>query len=413
MIERTTCRISGEQLIELFSLGDLYISDFLSKDETVSENQKVPLTLCLGEKSKLVQLKHTSDFNLMYKKYWYRSGTNLSMTSELKNLVTSILDVKCLEQGDVWIDIGCNDGTLFKFVPEAAIKIGFDPTEDSKNLADKHCNIFINDYFKHSKLSSSCKAKIITSIAMFYDLEDPHEFINDVYSVLDDNGLWIIQMSYLPLMLQQLAFDNICHEHLGYYSLECLNELLNGHGFKIVDFQINPTNGGSCRLYIMKSKGDLTTFGTSPFRDVANFRINSTLNYESTLKLNNPQTYIDFFNKIQILKTKTVDFITNEKKNDKVIWAYGASTKGNTLLQYFGLDKNLIDGIAERQDRKVGLRTVGTDIPIFSESDMRNSSPDYALILPWHFISEFKTREANYLQNGGKFIVPCPYFEVI
>jgi hypothetical protein len=220
-----------------------------------------------------------------------------------------------------------------------------------------------------------------------------------------------MQMSYTPLMIEQLAFDNICHEHIYYYSLFNIKNLLEKNGFKIVDCILNDINGGSFRVYVKKS-GYENNFHTQPFRDVANFRINSILKQEESLKLNEVKTWLDFYNRINELRDKTISFIKNAKNNGKTIWAYGASTKGNTLLQYFGLDNTLIDGIAERSVYKWGLKTAGTNIPIYSEEDMRHANPDYLLILPWHFINEFREREKDYLMNGGKFIVSCPKFEI-
>jgi hypothetical protein len=274
------------------------------------------------------------------------------------------------------------------------------------------------DYFSHKAYQkipqvSKKRAKAVTSIAMFYDLENPHAFVNDVKKVLDDEGLWIIQMSYLPLMLKQLAFDNICHEHLKYYSLSSLKYLLDRHNLTIVDCQVNDVNGGSFRTYVRKAKASPAQFATAPYRDVAEYRVQSILAYEKNLALHQPSTYLNFFKRSQQLKTQTLNFIKKEKKRGKTIWGYGASTKGNTLLQWFGLDHRLIDGIAERSPAKYGLKTVGTNIPIHSEGEMRKAKPDFLLILPWHFINEFETREANFLKRGGKFIVPCPKFEII
>ena len=248
---------------------------------------------------------------------------------------------------------------------------------------------------------------------MFYDLDDPHSFVEDIRKTLDKDGLWIMQMSYLPLMLKQLAFDNICHEHLEYYSLEAVKYLLDAHKLEIVDCEINDVNGGSFRVYIRHKAANAETFATAPYRDVAYMRVDSILAYEKGLKLNKKATYLNFSKQINALKKQTVDFIKKEKKKGKVIWGYGASTKGNTLLQWFGLDNTMIDGIAERSPAKFGLRTAGTNIPIYSEAEMRKADPDYLLVLPWHFIGEFKKREQNFLNKGGKLIVPCPKFEII
>lgn len=415
--ERTTCRISGENLVPLFDLGDLYMSDFIPRDSEPRIPQ-VPLKMCLAPKSGLVQLAHTAPSDDMYSVYWYKSGTNASMTNELRGIAQSVQDLMRTQTGDVWLDIGCNDGTLLSFLDPSLTRIGIDPAKNGyKELSEKHANVIVSDYFTRQSYEQSGfgdkKAKVITSIAMFYDLEEPHVFVKDIESILDDNGVWVMQMSYLPLMLQQLAFDNICHEHLEYYSLQALEFLIKEHGLKVVDCQINDVNGGSFRVYMMKEKADMTAFGTAPYRDVARMRVESIRAYEEKLDLRNPETYMNFYKQICVLRDKTVAFIKEEKAKGKKIWGYGASTKGNTLLQWFGLDGSLIDGIAERQPTKFGLKTAGSNIPITSEEEMRAAKPDYLLILPWHFIAEFRRREQQFLKDGGAFIVPCPKFEVI
>jgi len=416
IIERKTCRISGEKLVPIFSLGNLYMSDFIKKKSNPKLG-RVPLNLCLAPKSGLVQLSHTPPFDEMYRKYWYRSGTNKTMTEELRNIADSATKLIKPQKGDVWVDIASNDGTLLSFVDKNIYKVGFDPSDIAKKEGSKKLNYFVNNYFNIEDYKKGPrgrdKAKVVTSIAMFYDLENPHEFVKEVKEVLEDDGLWVAQMSYLPLMLEQLAFDNICHEHLEYYSLTSLKYLLDQHGLEIVDTELNDINGGSFRVYIMKNEADKTKFASAPYRDVANFRIMSILNYEKKLKLNSVETYKKFFKKISGLREKTVDFIKKEKAKGKIIWGYGASTKGNTLLQWYGLNNDLIDGIAERSPAKYGLKTAGTNIPIESEEKMRKAKPDYLLVLPWHFISEFVEREKDFLRSGGKFILPCPNFEVI
>ena len=417
--ERSTCRISGEKLIPLFTLGKLHLSDFIPPGEAPKgEEHKVEMKLCLAPKSGLVQLAHTAPADEMYRRYWYRSGTTETMTRELESIAKKVLWLIKAAKGDVFVDIGCNDGTLFKFVPRSVVRIGFDPALNTfvEKESRRHASKIIVDYFTHKayqKAAGKKRAKIITSIAMFYDLEDPNAFVRDIVKTLDDEGLWVIQMSYLPLMLKQLAFDNICHEHLEYYSLESLKYLLDRHNLNIVDVEMNDINGGSFRIYIRKNKARPELFATAPYRDVARMRVAQMLAYEEALDLKNPATYRKFFRQVEELKRKTVAFIKREKKRGKKIWGYGASTKGNTLLQWFGLDHSLIDAIAERSEIKYNHRTVGTHIPIVSEEEARKAHPDYLLVLPWHFIHEFTAREKKYLQKGGKFIVPCPNFEVI
>jgi hypothetical protein len=400
---------------ELFTLGELYVSDFLKDGETPPS--KVEMKMMLDENGS-VRLEKSAPLSSMYGKYWYRSGINATMKNELKNIVESITKVYKLKENDLWIDIASNDGTLLSFLPKNILKVGIDPCDDTYKVeAEKHADLVIQDYFSAAGFQKSkfgsLKAKVVTSIAVFYDLEDPDSFIKDVDAVMDNDGLWVMQLSYTPLMIKQMAFDNICHEHIFYYSLFNLKSLLAKHGFDIVDCQLNDINGGSFRVYIMKSSSNKSVFSSQPHRDVSNFRINSLLEYERTLKMDSEETWKQFFLDIEALKEKTVNFIKAEKAKGKTIWGYGASTKGNTLLQYFKLDHTLIDGIAERSTYKWGLRTVGTDIPIFSEDEMRKAKPDYLLVLPWHFINEFCERESDFLKGGGKFIVPCPNFEII
>jgi len=399
---------------ELFTLGKICVSDFLK--ETEFSNNKYELKMMLDENG-AVRLNECAPLDSMYGKYWYRSGMNQTMRNELKDIAESITKLVKLKENDIWLDIASNDGTMFDYIPKNIIKIGIDPADDSyKNEAEKKADLIIQDFFSYEVFKKckfgKMKANIITVIAMFYDLDKPEIFLQDINKILEDDGLLVMQLSYTPLMLKQLAFDNICFEHVYYYSLFNIKSLLDKNGFKIVDCQINDTNGGSFRIYIKKN-GHENKFYTKPYRDVASFRINSLLEYEKTLKLDQVETWLDFYDEINKLKETTVDFIKTAKKDNKSVWCYGASTKGNTTLQYFGLDNTLIDGIAERSVYKWGLKTIGTNIPIYSEEEMRKAKPDYLLILPWHFINEFIEREKDYLIEGGKFIVPCPKFEII
>lgn len=399
---------------ELFSLGKLYPSDFLKPGEQ-PRCEPVEMKL-ISTDFGAVRLEKTAPAAAMYGRYWYRSGINYTMRNELEKIVDSIFQVFSDSMGtnDVWLDIACNDGTLLSYV-KSMITVGIDPADDTfKKEAEKYGQI-IQNYFSANAYFQAQKApaKVITSIAMFYDLEEPEKFIQDIDKVLDKNGLWVMQMSYSPLMIEQMAFDNICHEHIYYYSLFNIKYLLEANGFKIMDCGLNDVNGGSFRLYIMKQDADHTKFGTQPYRDVCNFRVKSMLAYESTLNLSDPATWQRFFWQILELKKQVLNFILGAKAEGKKIWGYGASTKGNTMLQYFGLDNTIIDGIADRSEKKWGLRTAGTNIPVYSEADMRAAKPDYLLMLPWHFIHEFIDREKAYLASGGKFIVPCPEFKII
>jgi hypothetical protein len=410
------CRLSGKETKCVFDLGNLYMSDFVKGTEAPRYG-KGSLKMMLCEESGLLQLDEPIPSEKMYGKYWYRSGINDTMRKKLKDIVDVCLDSVPTKEGDVFLDIACNDGTMFDFVPNHLIKIGIDPAEESfREEAAKRSDVAIRDFFSAESYKKTqyghIKPKIITTIAMFYDLDDPYPFVNDVKEILDDNGLWVLQLSYTPLMLKQLAFDNICHEHVCYYSLSSLKYLLDKAGLDIVDCTLNDVNGGSFRVFVMKKESDKSHFRCKQERDVADFRVASLLEYEKTLGLNKPETYENFYSEICKLKEKTVGFIKEEVAKGKKIWGYGASTKGNTLLQWYGLDNKYIEGIAEKSTYKFGLKTAGTNIPIEPEEEMRKADPDYLLILPWHFVREFVNREKQFIGKGGKFIVPCPKFLV-
>tara|TARA_R110002110_G_scaffold2696_2_gene12823 strand:- start:1322 stop:2578 length:1257 start_codon:yes stop_codon:yes gene_type:complete len=410
------CRISGKETVEVFNLGNLQMSDFIEPDEQPRTGTG-ELNMLLCTESGLLQVEKPIPQDQMYGKYWYRSGINTTMKKLLEDVAVDCLSSIQINEGDVFLDIACNDGTMFDFIPDEYIKVGIDPADDSfLQESQKKANFVVQDFFSAAAYKSTpygkIKPKIITTIAMFYDLDDPWPFVQDIKEILDDDGIWVMQLSYTPLMLKQLAFDNICHEHVCYYSLSSLKYLMDRAGFDIVDCSLNDTNGGSFRVYLMKKDADKTKFRNQQKRDVANFRVESILSYEKSLNLNDPKVYADFYNQICELRQKTVDFINQEKKAGKTIWGYGASTKGNTLVQWYGLDNSHIDAIAERSEYKFGLLTAGTNIPIYSEEIMRQEQPDYLLILPWHFISEFCNRESDYINAGGRFIVPCPQFMV-
>ena len=414
MKTRLTCRICSGALEPILDLGAHYVSDFPKPGDPLPS--KAPLDLALCKRCRLLQLRHTVDPDEMYRNYWYKSGTNQTMRGALADITNTAETLTHLKEGDVVLDIGCNDGTLLtSYRTGGIIKVGIDPSnvaEQARKVVDKLVNDFFTAEIFQREMGEQ-RAKIITSIAMFYDLEDPNRFVSDIKRVLDLDGLWIIQMSYLPLMLQTNEFGNICHEHLEYYSLQSLEYLLNLHGFEIVDVALNDINGGSLRAYIRNRNADSECFGDATYRQLAEDRVQSMREEEIKLGLGEKQKYDEFAIRVERIKSDVVNFVKAEVDKGKTIYVYGASTKGNTVLQYFGLDSSLITAAAERNPDKFGRVTIGTNIPIVSEADARAAKPDYFLVLPWHFLEEFMAREHDYLYSGGRFIVPFPYFTLI
>lgn len=403
----------------ILKLGEHYVSDFLDADESSTDRKKYSLDLYLDEDIGAVRLKSEDlpPADAMWGRYWYRSGTNATMTKELGKIVEEITERVPHKPGDIWLDIACNDGTLLKQVPSDMVKVGIDPCDDEFYKESSKHGTIVQDYFSKAAWDKSGygkeKAKIITCIAMFYDLDKPDSFIKDLYDVLDDNGVLVIQLSYTPLMLQQMAFDNICHEHVYYYSLTSLVPLFGRNKFTIIDANVNDVNGGSMRVYLVKDTAKAECFGTEQLRSVCWYRTESFLEMERFADITNPNVWTEFGKRIDKLKTDVTNFVKTAKEQGKTVYGYGASTKGNTLLQLFGLTKDDIVAIAERSPYKFGKKTVGTEIPIISEEEMRAAKPDYLLVLPWHFIGEFVKRETEFLNAGGALIVPCPEFKII
>jgi SAM-dependent methyltransferase len=416
-IARSTCRVCEGFIEPVLTLGEQYVSDFPRPNE--SDGVRAPLELVLCRRCYLLQLKHTVPAEALYRNYWYRSGTNKTMREALADIANKAETLIHLHSNDTVLDIGCNDGTLLASYKTGGVyRLGFDPAENlspfSRQVADKIVTGFFNaNEFRLDADLATRRPKIITSIAMFYDLENPGQFVSDVRSVIDADGLWIVQMSYLPLMLKTNELGNICHEHLEYYSLQSFEYLLDMHGFEVVDAELNGINGGSLRAYIRLRGANHAVFGDETYRALATERVRTLREQEIRLGLDDKPAYTEFAARVERIKSDVVGFIKRETAGGKKVYIYGASTKGNTVLQYFGLDYTLITAAAERNPEKWGRVTVGTHIPIVSEEQVRAAKPDYMLVLPWHFLEEFMAREHDYLMAGGRFIVPFPYFTLI
>jgi NDP-4-keto-2,6-dideoxyhexose 3-C-methyltransferase len=398
-------------------MGEQYVSTFLAPQ--LPDGPKAPLELALCQRCKLLQLRHTVPGEFMYQNYWYRSGTNQTMRDALADIANTSEQLMKLRKGEAVLDIGCNDGTLLaSYKTQGIYRIGFDPAENlsvfSKEVADRVLvGFFASEAFRGDPELKSRRPKIVTSIAMFYDLEDPNKFVSDIKKIMDPDGLWIVQMSYLPLMLKQHDFGNICHEHLEYYSLQSLEYLLGLHDFVVADVELNDVNGGSLRAYVRNRGANEIVFGDAEHRQRAAERVETLREREIKMGLGETRPYREFGAWVERIKSDVSTFINEQVRLGKKVFVYGASTKGNAMLQYFGLDSALIAAAAERNPDKWGKVTVGTRIPIVSEKEARITNPDYFLVLPWHFLEEFREREKDYLLGGGRFIVPLPHFTLI
>lgn len=407
--EINKCRISGSvNLITVLDLGVQALTGVFPKNvnDPITSG---PLRLVWCPDSGLLQLQHTYDLSEMYgDNYGYRSGLNRSMVAHLQQKVKHLQRLRPVHSGDVVVDIGSNDATLLKAYDCQGLKrVGIDPTgnkfrefytEDIRLIPD----FFSSDVYRNALQKTF--AKIVTSISMFYDLESPTDFVKDIHDILDIDGIWHFEQSYMPTMLRMNAYDTVCHEHLEYYSLGVVKRLLENCDMKIIDVQMNAINGGSFAVTAARKESKLKSNDTV---------INWMLGQEDRMGLHTPRPFRQFEERVFEHRENLQRLIRDLNADGKTVMGYGASTKGNVLLQFCGLTTKDIPYIAEVNPDKFGAFTPGTNIPILSEAEVKAMKPDYMLVLPWHFRDNIIQREAEYLASGGKLIFPMPEIEIV
>ncbi len=393
------CRLcNNAKLVNIHKFGNHYVSNFVTQSK-IKKGIKAPLNLIYCNNCKLLQLEHSAPQEIMYKKfYWYRSGVTNTMKVALKDIFLKVKKMKLLKKGDTILDIGANDGTLLKyFKDDGHITIGCEPAKNLTKELKKNSDFVIDNFWNYKYLNKILnkhklnKPKLITAIGMFYDLEDPSKFILDASNSLDDNGIFIAQLMCLNSMIKKNDLGNICHEHLEFYSYPSLKFLFEKNGFKIMKIEENDINGGSYRIFCKKN-------------------IKKSISYKENTSLNDIKKFIK---RVKKNKMKCMSFLKKCKAKGEKVYIYGASTKGNTLLQYYGINSKMISFAAERSPEKWGKYTIGTGIKIISEQEARDLNPNYFFVMPYAFIKEFINREKKWLKKGGKFILPYPTFKVL
>lgn len=411
----TKCRICGSaELVPVLNLGEQSLTGvFPSKKDQKITSGPLELVKCSEDGNNkscgLLQLRHSYDLNEMYGlNYGYRSGLNRSMVEHLHIKAGKICALVDLKPGDLIIDIGSNDSTLLQGYPKNGFTlVGIDPTgKKFKDYYPDHIRL-IPEFFSSNVVKKNMgdkKAKVISSIAMFYDLESPIDFMHQIHDVLADNGIWVFEQSYMPTMLEMNAYDTICHEHLEYYGLKQIKWMTDNVGFKIIDVELNNVNGGSFSLMVAKSN--------SSYREATTL-VETILRKEADMGLHTLKPYEDFKQRIFEHRDQLIQFIQRAKSEKKKILGYGASTKGNVILQFCNITARDTPYIAEVNKDKFGCYTPGTLIPIISEVEARAMKPDYFMVLPWHFKDNIVAKEADYLRSGGKMFFPLPELEVV
>ncbi len=405
----TKCRIcKNDQLSMVFDLGNQVLTGVFpkSRDEKITTGP-VELVRCSGHDGcGLVQLKQSYDTSEMYGfNYGYRSGLNPSMVKHLQDKVAKLVMGGILDKDDLIIDIGSNDATTLRSFPSGRYNlVGIDPTgKKFEGYYPKEIKL-IPDFFSKDLVVQHLghvNAKVITSFSMFYDLEDPVQFAYEVSQVLAEDGIWVMEQSYLPEMLKTNSFDTICHEHLEFYSLKQIDFIAKKVGLKILHVEFNSINGGSFSVELAKENSK---------RECNHAQVQKILEHEQSLGLSDGSAFLSFRNRVNEEQDKLMSFLKKCKKEGKRVTAIGASTKGNVLLQYYNLDSSYICEIGEINEEKFGCFTPGSKIPMVPEQEMLKRSPDYILILPWHFRKFFMSLDQF---KGRKLVFALPKFEVV
>jgi len=407
------CRVCKNQnLIPVIDLGTQYLSSVFPESLSYRKRAvKYPLDLVLCKKKSdscgALQLAHNINLDSMYELYPYSSATNSSMVGILKDVVDSAYPLVALQKDDLILDIGGNDGTLLSFFSKEKLELlNIDPAQKITPVFKSKKYRYVNDFFgkKVYKSVTEKKAKLIFSIAMFYHLSDPIEFSKEVGEVMNDDGVWVIQMAYLPTMIATNMYDNIVHEHAGYYTAHNMVWIMERAGLEVFDVSLNNVYGGSYRIFVKQKKN--TKLKKTK-------RLEKVLNDEKKQKINKIKTYTDFMKRIEKSKIDLQKLVTKIKSQNKSIWIYGASTKGSTILQFCNLTNKEIDAAADSNPFKFGKYIIGADIPIRDEKQLRDAKPDYLLSLPYSFTESFMRREEKLVRNGTKFIVPLPNVKIL
>lgn len=406
------CRLcQSTNLTTILNCGNQYVVNFIQASElhewiAGKHEHPIPLVLSLCENCKYVQLRHSVNPDRLYRKFWYLSGVNESMCRTLKEIVDEGRTLSGAYTKTVALDIGSNDGTLLSFYDSTSTKVGFDPAENLTYLAKctaqtPHifADYFTPDYSKHLKVLAPNGFDVITAISMFYDLENPKPFLTTVKDALAPNGVFIIQMNYLLSMLEQNAVDNIAHEHLGYYSLGVLINVLKSCGLRVHDAAVNDVNGGSIRVFITKE-------GFKPDAK-ATARVAALLAKEAAAKLDETATYEEFGKRVGLICSQIRQYINRAVSKTKTVYLYGASTRGSTLMQMVVPQRGTIRGAAERNPDKYGYHMIGTWIPIVSEEEASKHADVY-IVLPWHFKRSILDREEAMMLRGVELMFPLP-----
>ncbi len=406
------CRLCQGVLDPVLDLGHLALPTFPRPEDDPAP--RVPLDLTTCRTCGLVQLRHTVSPDALFRTYWYRSSTNEAMQAELTDIVRAALAAVDVEANDPVIDIGANDGFLLSQYPlclphRRPERIAFEPAHNLKDACRRHAEQHWAEYFPPTGETRAThvlpvawrrKVKVLTSIACFYDVEDPTAFVQAVDVLLAEDGVWIVQLQDLAQTVEATAFDCVCAEHLTYWSLASFEFLLarTDVDLHIVHAERRPINGGSLRLLIRRRHHTVDeTVHTLAEQEAASITW---------------QALERFAWSAVVARTQIEAAVHAATRAGLTVDLYGPSTKAETLTQWVGLGPPRIRQAWERHPDKIG-RLTAMGIPIVDEETGRADPPDLLLVGIWQFREGILRREADYLAGGGRLLFPLPVVDVV
>jgi SAM-dependent methyltransferase len=395
------CLICRKQHVEEFlDLGETALANqFLRADELETPEPKYPLRVGFCHDCGHVQLLDSVPPLEMFANYLYISSASDTLKNHLWELSDDLVGRYRLGKDDLVIDIGCNDGTLLQgFARHGVRTLGVDPAENLAQFSagDRYIGLFTGSSSRDIA-GKWGKAALITATNTFPHIQNLDDFIEGILHALRPGGAFVIEMHYLLDLVEQVAFDTVYHEHVSYWALAPMKRLFERHGMRVVDAQRVPLHHGQLRVHVQRDgEGDIRP------------GVEEILAAEKSAGLDRFETYAAFAERAQKIKKDLHEALTAIAKRGERIAGYGAPAKGNTLLGFLEIGPDLLPYIVDRSPLKQGLFTPGTHIPVVTPERLLTDQPEYVLLLAWNFAEEVIKQQAQYLSNGGKFMVPVP-----